>query len=50
MAKTTVNVPDDLWDEFSIKVIKERGHGKKGKVIRELIKNYVERNGDGEGT
>lgn len=39
--KTTIYVNEDLWNEFSIRVIRERGHRKKNEVIEELIEDYV---------
>lgn len=39
--KTTINIDEDLWKKFSIKVIEEKGGRKKNDVIEELIKKYV---------
>ncbi len=39
--KTTINIGEDLWREFSICVIEERGFRKKNEVIEELIRKYV---------
>lgn len=41
MVKTTIDVPDELWKKFSIKVIQEHGGRKKNDVIEELIKKYL---------
>ena len=41
MVKTTIDMPDDLWKKFSIKVIEEHGGRKKNDVIEELIKKYL---------
>jgi metal-responsive CopG/Arc/MetJ family transcriptional regulator len=41
--KTTINVEENLWRKFSIKVIEERGYRKKNNVIEELIEEYVKR-------
>lgn len=41
MVKTTIDVPDSLWKEFSIVVIEKRGPRKKNEVINDLIKLYV---------
>ena len=41
MVKTTINVPDNLWKEFSIKVIREEGLRKKNDIIEDLIKEYL---------
>ena len=40
--KTTIEVDDKLWRLFSMIVLRERGGRKRGKVIEELIKKYVE--------
>jgi len=40
--KTTIEVDDRLWRLFSIIVLRERGGRKRGKVIEELIRRYVE--------
>jgi metal-responsive CopG/Arc/MetJ family transcriptional regulator len=39
--KTTINVDEDLWKKFSIKVIEEYGGRKKNDVIEELLKKYL---------
>ena len=39
--KTTINMDEDLWKKFSIKVIEEHGGRKKNDVIEELIKKYL---------
>lgn len=41
MVKTTINLPDELWKKFSIKVIEDHGGRKKNDVIEELIKKYL---------
>ena len=41
MVKTTIDMPDELWKKFSIKVIEEYGGRKKNDVIEELIKKYL---------
>ena len=41
MVKTTINMDEDLWKKFSIKVIQEKGGRKKNDVIEELIKKYL---------
>ncbi len=40
--KTTIEIDDRLWKLFSMIVLRERGGRKRGKVIEELIKRYVE--------
>ncbi|MCP8308164.1 MAG: hypothetical protein H3Z52_05075 [archaeon] len=42
MVKTTINVDDELWKKFSIKVIEDYGGRKKNDVIEELIRKYLE--------
>lgn len=39
--KTTINIDKKTWENFSIKVIKEKGGRKKNDVIEALIKEYV---------
>ena len=41
MVKTTIDIPDDKWKKFSIKVIEEHGGRKKNDVIEELIDKYL---------
>ena len=41
MVKTTIEIEDDLYKKFSIKVIQQLGGRKKNDVIAELIKEYV---------
>ena len=41
--KTTISIDEELWRDFSIRVIKERGYRKKNDVIEELIQEYVKR-------
>jgi metal-responsive CopG/Arc/MetJ family transcriptional regulator len=43
MVKTTIDVPEQMWKDFSIRVIQKYGGRKKNDVIRELIKEYLER-------
>lgn len=40
--KTTINIPEKLWQDFTIKVIKEKGGRKKNDVIAELLRQYLE--------
>jgi metal-responsive CopG/Arc/MetJ family transcriptional regulator len=42
VVKTTINIPDDKWKKFSIRVIEEYGGRKKNDVIEELIDKYLE--------
>lgn len=39
--KTTINIDEDLWKKFSIKVIEKHGGRKKNDVIEELIQKYL---------
>lgn len=41
MVKTTIDIPEQLWKDFSIKVIQKHGGRKKNDVIQELIKEYL---------
>jgi len=41
--KTTINIDEELWEEFSLLVIKEKGYRKKNEVIEQLIKEYTRR-------
>ncbi|MGH2638119.1 MAG: hypothetical protein ACRDF4_02365 [Rhabdochlamydiaceae bacterium] len=43
MVKTTINLPEKTWKDFSIAVIKDYGGRKKNDVIVDLIKEYLER-------
>ena len=41
MVKTTIDIPEEMWKKFSIKVIEEYGGRKKNDVIQELIEKYL---------
>ncbi len=41
MVKTTIDIPEELWKKFSIKVIEDYGGRKKNDVITDLIKKYL---------
>lgn len=41
MVKTTIDIPDEIWKKFSIKVIEKHGGRKKNDVIQELIDKYL---------
>ena len=45
--KTSINIDEDLWKKFSIKVIEKHGCRKKNDVIEELLEKYLgeKRNG-----
>lgn len=40
--KTTINIDKKLWEDFSIKVIRDKGGRKKNDVIAELLRQYLE--------
>ena len=42
--KTSLQIDEELWKEFSIAVIEKEGHRKKNKVIERLIRQYVIKN------
>jgi metal-responsive CopG/Arc/MetJ family transcriptional regulator len=39
--KTTINIDENLWRRFSVKVIEQYGGRKKNDVIEDLIKRYL---------
>jgi metal-responsive CopG/Arc/MetJ family transcriptional regulator len=39
--KTTIDLPEDIWRKFTVKVIEEHGGRKKNDVIEELIRKYL---------
>lgn len=41
MVKTTIDLDDELWKKFSIKVIEEYGGRKKNDVIAALAEGFV---------
>lgn len=41
MVKTTIDLDEDRWKKFSIKVIEEHGGRKKNDIIEALIDGYV---------
>ena len=43
MVKTTIDLPDELWKKFSIRVIEKHGGSKKNEVIGHLIEKYLEK-------
>ena len=42
--KTSIHIDADLWNEFSIAVIRKEGLRKKNAVLEKLISEYVEHN------
>ena len=41
MVKTTIDIDETLWRDFTIKVIKKLGGRKNNQVISELLRGYV---------
>ena len=41
MVKTTIDIPDEVWKKFSIKVIEDLGGRKKNDIIQSLIGFYL---------
>ena len=41
MVKTTIDIDDERWKRFSIKVIEEYGGRKKNDVIEALVEGFV---------
>lgn len=41
MVKTTIDIDDERWKRFSIKVIEEYGGRKKNEVIEALVEAFV---------
>ena len=39
--KTSINIDEDLWKKFSIRVIEKHGGRKKNDVIEELLEKYL---------
>jgi metal-responsive CopG/Arc/MetJ family transcriptional regulator len=44
--KTTIDIPENMWREFSIKVIQRHGGRKKNDVIQELLQKYIDEDDD----
>lgn len=42
MVKTTIDIDDERWKRFSIKVIEDYGGRKKNDVIEALVEAFVE--------
>ena len=42
--KTTINIDEKLWTDFSIAVLKKHGGRKKNDVIEQLLREYIEEN------
>lgn len=43
--KTTIDIPEDLWRKFSVRVIEKHGGRKKNDVIQDLLEKYLEDDG-----
>jgi len=41
MVKTTIDLPEELWKKFSIRVIQDHGGRKKNDVIEDLVRKYL---------
>lgn len=41
--KTTITINGDLWTRFGVIVLREYGERKKGKILAQLIKEYVDK-------
>ena len=39
--KTTISIDKELWTEFSIKVLRNKGGRKKNEILTDLIKEYI---------
>lgn len=44
--KTTIDIPEEMWKNFSIKVIQKHGGRKKNDVIQELLQKYIDEDDD----
>jgi metal-responsive CopG/Arc/MetJ family transcriptional regulator len=42
MVKTTIDLPEDMWKGFTIKVVQEKGGRKKNEIIQYLIQKYLD--------
>jgi len=40
MVKTTIEIDDDIWRKFTIKVIEQHGGRKKNDILTGLIKEF----------
>lgn len=43
--KTSINIDENLWKDFSIAVLQKEGGRKLSDVIENLIKQYIKKNG-----
>lgn len=43
--KTSINIDENLWKDFSIAVLQKEGGRKLSDVIETLIKQYIKKNG-----
>ena len=44
--KTSINIDENLWKDFSIAVLQKEGGRKLSEVIETLIKQYIKKNGE----
>ena len=42
MVKTTIDLTEDMWKQFTVKVVQNEGGRKKNEVIQRLIQKYLE--------
>lgn len=40
--KTTINIDKELWTEFSIAVLRDKGGRKKNEVIEGILRKYLQ--------
>lgn len=40
--KTSITLDEELWKDFCVKVVKEKGNRKISTVLEELIRNYLD--------
>ena len=43
--KTSINIDENLWRDFSVAVLQKEGGRKLSDVIESLIKQYIKKNG-----
>lgn len=42
MVKTTIDLSETMWKDFTIKVVQKEGGRKKNEVIQRLIQKYLD--------
>lgn len=45
--KTSINIDENVWKDFSVVVLQKEGNRKLSDVIETLIKQYIKKNRDG---